>query len=570
MKSYGKVIHSALPQITRLQTEEGGFVRGLQGKRYQAPYKLYGLVWWPIKSPHGREQLPQAENSLQENRVPLQRPEVTVNFAMEKKNDAPSKKVKVVKSPEEKEVVKSPVKVVKHPRKVELERLAKTRARLDKEFHHLVKSRAEKENMVKCLEAVVLQKKINLEHKTKVLVQARLDLAALEREVERDEEGVEVAVESLVHGRECLEKVQQEMETNKTIVAETRAKQAALVPPKAVPKLPKPVPTQRKEEGGMEEKVPVKKVVMPAVDLRERLKGATTPATPNPTTPPSGQEVKETEESESSQEVKDPGTPVVVAAPGTSGTQSQDQAGQVTTPSKERATNPLSLTWTLEPNWDFTIPRSVPEFQRRLGYHPEDVSQPEGAYWNHMLFKMRTDRRVCTEKLYGMCWSWWTRNVARPADLRRGGWPPVVTSPPPKVTQQEVEEVMPVQEELLIDLGVGDWNEEVELQEVRDRIEEITQTVDEQGNMVHGDLPQPHGDFMLFPHNPTEEQLKAPVLEPVLQWIEDRGQETVDQIEEEMQEEYVTLRDVLAVVDPSRIPGEEGGLEEPSQEVKEQ
>ena len=149
----------------------------------------------------------------------------------------------------------------------------------------------------------------------------------------------------------------------------------------------------------------------------------------------------------------------------------------------------------------------------------------------------------------------------------------MVTSPPPKVTQQEVEKVMPVEEELLIDFGAqeggGDWSEEVELQEVRERIEEITQTVDEMGNMVHGDLPQPHGDYMLWPSNPTEEQLKAPVLEPVLQWIEDRGQETVDQIEEEMQEEYVTLRDVLVVVDPSRIPEEAGGLEEPSQEVKE-
>ena len=148
-----------------------------------------------------------------------------------------------------------------------------------------------------------------------------------------------------------------------------------------------------------------------------------------------------------------------------------------------------------------------------------------------------------------------------------------VTSPPPKATQQEVEEVMTVEEELLIDFGpqegVGDWNEEVELQEVRDRIDEITQTVDEMGNMVHGDLPQPHGDFMLFPRNPTEEQMKAPVLEPVLQWIEDRGQETVVQIEEVMQEGYVTLRDMLVVMDPSRIPGEEGGLEEPRQEVKE-
>ena len=232
----------------------------------------------------------------------------------------------------------------------------------------------------------------------------------------------------------------------------------------------------------------------------------------------------------------------------------------------------MSLTMFLEPSWDFSIPRSVPEFQRRLGYHPEDVSQPEGAYWHHMLYKMRTDRTVCKEKLYGMCWSWWTRNVARPADLRRGGWPPVVTSPPPKV-QQEVEEVMSVEEELLIDFGpqegVGDWNEEVELQEVRDRIDEITQTVDEMGNMVHGDLPQPHGDYMLFPKNPTEEQLKAPVLEPVLQWIEDRGQETVAEIEEVMQEEHVTLRDLLVVMDPSKIPEEEGGLEEKGEEVKE-
>ena len=192
---------------------------------------------------------------------------MNVTFAM-KKYDAPNNKV----------VKETPEKEVKDPRMVELEleRLKKARARLDREFQQLVKTRAEKGNLVEVLEAVVLQKKLNLEHKRELLVQARINLAALEREVERDEEGVEVAVESLVHGRECLERVQQEMETNKTIVAETRARHAALVPPKTVPKFPKfpkPVPTLKKE------------VVMPAADIRKQIKGAET-STPNPTPPP--------------------------------------------------------------------------------------------------------------------------------------------------------------------------------------------------------------------------------------------------------------------------------------------
>ena len=140
--------------------------------------------------------------------------------------------------PSKKEVMDPSNKEVMDPRKLEMERLKKTRARLDREFQQLVQSRKEKESMVRCLESVVLQKKIDLEQKKEVLIQARLHLAALEKEVERDLEGVEVAEESLVHGRECLEKVNQQMETNKTIVSQTKAKQAALEPPKTVPPTP--------------------------------------------------------------------------------------------------------------------------------------------------------------------------------------------------------------------------------------------------------------------------------------------------------------------------------------------
>ena len=64
-----------------------------------------------------------------------------------------------------------------------------------------------------------------------------------------------------------------------------------------------------------------------------------------------------------------------------------------------------------------------------------------------------------------------------------------------------------------------------EEQEVRDRISEVLETRDEEGNFVLGDLPQVVGDTLAWPLNPTEEQLNTPIGEEMKRFIKERGEE---------------------------------------------
>ena len=72
---------------------------------------------------------------------------------------------------------------------------------------------------------------------------------------------------------------------------------------------------------------------------------------------------------------------------------------------------------------------------------------------------------------------------------REGGWVEIV------------EETVQRQREAFLDFAKD--------QEVRDRISEVFETRDEDGNLVHGDLPQVVGDTLMWPIIPTEQQLNS-------------------------------------------------------------
>ena len=65
----------------------------------------------------------------------------------------------------------------------------------------------------------------------------------------------------------------------------------------------------------------------------------------------------------------------------------------------------------------------------------------------------------------------------------------------------------------------------VEEEEVRERISEVLETRDEEGNMVLGDLPQVVGDTLTWPLNPTQEQLDTPIGPDLERYVRGRGEE---------------------------------------------
>ena len=62
-----------------------------------------------------------------------------------------------------------------------------------------------------------------------------------------------------------------------------------------------------------------------------------------------------------------------------------------------------------------------------------------------------------------------------------------------------------------------------EEEEVRERIAEVIETRDEDGNQVLGDLPQIVGDTLAWPLHPTEQQLNAPIGEELMRFVKERG-----------------------------------------------
>ena len=58
---------------------------------------------------------------------------------------------------------------------------------------------------------------------------------------------------------------------------------------------------------------------------------------------------------------------------------------------------------------------------------------------------------------------------------------------------------------------------------MRERIREVQETVDEQGNQVLGDLPQIVGDTIAWPLHPTQQQLNATIGEELTRFVQERG-----------------------------------------------
>lgn len=70
-----------------------------------------------------------------------------------------------------------------------------------------------------------------------------------------------------------------------------------------------------------------------------------------------------------------------------------------------------------------------------------------------------------------------------------------------------------------------DWYDFVEEEkEVREKIREVTETVDKDGNLVHGPLPQVVGDQVIWPEYPTQQQLEAPLSVEITNWVEEHGE----------------------------------------------
>ena len=93
-----------------------------------------------------------------------------------------------------------------------------------------------------------------------------------------------------------------------------------------------------------------------------------------------------------------------------------------------------------------------------------------------------------------------------------------------EMTQEQVERELDEEDELR---RVEKEEEEdfVEEEEVRERISEVLETRDEEGNMLLGDLPQVVGDTLAWPLNPTQEQLDTPIGPDLERYVKGRGED---------------------------------------------
>ena len=88
----------------------------------------------------------------------------------------------------------------------------------------------------------------------------------------------------------------------------------------------------------------------------------------------------------------------------------------------------------------------------------------------------------------------------------------------------------------------------VEEEEVRQRISEVQQTVDEEGNMVLGDLPLVVGDTVAWPLNPTQDQLDTPIGQELERYVRGRGASFERAVRMEAGGDVVTLGMLIEVV----------------------
>lgn len=101
------------------------------------------------------------------------------------------------------------------------------------------------------------------------------------------------------------------------------------------------------------------------------------------------------------------------------------------------------------PKCDFSIPRSVAQFAMRFGWNQLDVSPDMGAHFWHLVGTMKEDREQCPDVLLcDLCWDWWKAQHARQENFLHLNEPPIKSSPAPKLTPKEKEEMPPSPQEV--------------------------------------------------------------------------------------------------------------------------
>ena len=116
-----------------------------------------------------------------------------------------------------------------------------------------------------------------------------------------------------------------------------------------------------------------------------------------------------------------------------------------------------------------------------------------------------------------------------------------------ELTQEEVEREMDEEEELQR-LEKQDEEDFVEEEEVRQRISEVQETVDQEGNMVLGDLPIVVGETVAWPQNPTQAQLDTPIGRDLREYVRGRGTDFERAVQMEAGGDEVTLGMLIEVV----------------------
>ena len=201
---------------------------------------------------------------------------------------------------------------------------------------------------------------------------------------------------------------------------------------------------------------------------------------------------------------------------------------------------------------DMTIPRSVSQFKKRFNFNPLDLRPTKAKHFWKIINIMKYDGELCPcPKLHSWVWDWWCAIHARPENFARMRRLPLRTSPTPKMSQEEVEKQIEEEEEKKsldpvpsykqYKLSEESWLElcdqdhlgQEEEQEVRERIL---------------DIPQIVGDTMIWPLNPTEQQLNSPIRENLINYLEERGELFVSMVNEAAGGGVVTHRVLYRVV----------------------
>jgi hypothetical protein len=115
------------------------------------------------------------------------------------------------------------------------------------------------------------------------------------------------------------------------------------------------------------------------------------------------------------------------------------------------------------------------------------------------------------------------------------------------LTQAEVERELDEEDELRM-LEKQDEEDFVEEEEVRQRISEVQQTVDEEENMVLGDLPLVVGETVAWPQNPAQAQLDTPIGHDLEEYVRGRGASFERAVRMEAGGDVVTLGMLIEVV----------------------